>query len=244
MRCVLRLLPLPAAFLLLSLSAFAQAGRWEGNVNAGGHELQIGLDILKNAKGEWTGTFSQTPPGIRDVPMVELKVAEKTVRFHVLMASGPEFVCKLSAAEAMGCSLTTPTGVTTFDMKRTGDAKVNEVKPSPAVSKQLEGDWEGNLETPRGALKIVMHFKNQPDGTVNATLDSPTQGAAALQVSDVAQKDLAVEWKVPMITGTYKGTLNKEASEITGEWSQSGAALALVLHRPAPPAPPAVPAKK
>ncbi len=239
MRFIFCVLKFTAAILLAGALAFGQAGRWEGTVQAGSQQLQIGLDFAKNDKGVWNGTFSQTPPGIRDVPVVELKVEDKTVRFHIVSGSGPEFVCKIGEPTAMNCTLNAPNGAVTFDLKRTGDAKVAVAKPSPAVSKVLEGDWEGNLETPQGALKIVMHFKNQPDGTVKAVLDSPVQGATGLAMSDITEKELAVELKVPVVGGSYKGTLNKEGNQITGEWSQGGNALALVMRKPAPPAAPA-----
>ncbi|MGJ5813291.1 hypothetical protein [Paludibaculum fermentans] len=243
MRFISRLLQLTAAILLAGALAYGQAGRWEGTVQAGGQELQIGLDFAKDDKGVWSGTFSQTPPGIRDVPVVELKVEEQTVKFHIVSGSGPEFVCKMGTPTTMNCSLNTPNGAVTFDLKRTGDGKVAAQKPSPAVSKVLEGDWEGSLETPQGGLKIVMHFKNQPDGTVKATLDSPIQGATGLAMTEIAQKELAVELKVPVVGGSYKGTLNKEGNQITGEWSQGGNALALIMRKPAPPAPATPPAK-
>ncbi|MGC4052971.1 MAG: hypothetical protein QM757_26900 [Paludibaculum sp.] len=243
MRFISCVLQWTAAIILTGALAYGQAGRWEGTVQAGGQQLQIGLDFVKDDKGVWSGTFSQTPPGIRDVPVVELKVEEKTVKFHIVSTSGPEFVCKIGEPTAMSCSLNTPNGAVNFDLKRTGDGKVAVQKPSPAVSKTLEGDWEGSLETPQGGLKLVMHFKNQPDGTVKATLDSPIQGANGLIMSDITEKELAVELKVPVVGGSYKGTLNKEGNQITGEWSQGGNALALVMRKPAPAAPPAPPAK-
>ncbi|WP_321476420.1 hypothetical protein [uncultured Paludibaculum sp.] len=233
MRFISRLLQLSVVFLIAVALAFGQGGRWDGTLQAGGQELQIGLDLVKDEKGIWAGTFSQNPPGIRDVPVVDLKVEETAVTFHMVSSSGPEFVCKLGSADAMTCTLTAPGRTINFDLKRTGEGKVVAQKASPAVSKELEGDWEGNLETPGGTLKIVMHFKNQADGTVKATLDSPVQGANGMSMTDIAQMGPAVECKVPVVNGSYKGTFNKESTEISGEWSQGGAALALVMRKPA-----------
>lgn len=234
MRFISSLLQFTVATLIAGGAAFAQSGHWEGTVQAGSQELQIGLDLVKDAKGVWAGAFSQTPPGMHDVPVVDLKVEEKIVKFHMVSSGGPEFVCTVGSPEAMSCVLTAPGGSVNFDLKRTGEGKVTAQKASPAVSKELEGDWEGDLETPRGSLKIVMHFKNQPDGTVKATLDSPAQGATGLAMAEIAQKELAMECKVPIVNGSYKGTLNKEGTQLTGEWSQGGASLALVMRKPAP----------
>ena len=40
------------------------------------------------------------------------------------------------------------------------------------MSKELEGDWEGSLETPNRSVGVVVHFRNQPGRTVAATIDT------------------------------------------------------------------------
>jgi len=42
---------------------------------------------------------------------------------------------------------------------------VELIPASPAVSKELEGDWEGSLQGPTVRCPVVFHFKNQPDKT-------------------------------------------------------------------------------
>lgn len=109
--------------------------------------------------------------------------------------------------------------------------KVEVAKTSPAVTAELEGDWEGAIETGGGSIRTVVHFRNQPDRTVKATLDSPDQGATGLALSDVVQKGSSVEFQLRMAKGSYKGELNKEATLITGQWTQGGAAVPLNLKK-------------
>jgi uncharacterized protein YciI len=97
-------------------------------------------------------------------------------------------------------------------------------KASPAVSAELEGDWEGAITAMGSSLRLIVHFKNQPDKTVKATLDSPAQGATGLAVSDVVQNGSSVAFQLPMAKGAYKGELNKEGTQIAGQWSQGGGA--------------------
>jgi hypothetical protein len=107
---------------------------------------------------------------------------------------------------------------------------VDIAPPSPAVSKELEGDWEGALSLPDGQSRpIVIHFKNQPDQTVEATIESPSQGVRGFPLKEVAQKGAIVEFAVQAVGGSYKGTLNKEGTEIAGEWTQRQAAAPLTL---------------
>ncbi len=102
---------------------------------------------------------------------------------------------------------------------------------NPAVEKRFEGDWPGSVDTPNGALRIVIHIQNQADNTVKVTLDSPDQNSAGMPMSDVVQKESAIEMKLKMAGGGYKGRLNKEGTEIAGEWSQGGELLPLVLKK-------------
>jgi uncharacterized protein YciI len=104
-------------------------------------------------------------------------------------------------------------------------------KTSPSVSAELEGDWEGAIDTMGGGIRLKVHFRNQPDKTVKATLDSPDQGATGLLLSDVVQKGPSVEFQLRMAKGAYKGELNKEATQITGQWTQGGAPVALNLKK-------------
>jgi hypothetical protein len=118
-----------------------------------------------------------------------------------------------------------------LEMQRTGDAKLDIAPPSPAVSKELEGDWEGTIDVPNGQSRtVVIHFKNLPDQTVEASIDSPSQGVQGVTLKGVEQKGAAVEFEVVAVGGSYKGTLNKEGTEIAGEWTQRQAAAPLMLN--------------
>jgi hypothetical protein len=196
-------------------------------------EIQVAVDLAQDAKGLWIGTFSQGTQNATSVPLADIKVADKNVKFR-LAAGGPnapDFDCSLENPSSMRCTLTTPGGALTSALKRTGEAKVDLPKSSPAVSAELEGNWEGTLDTPNGSLKLVVHFKNQPDKTVKATLDSPDQNSMDLPLTDVVQNGIAVEFQLRLVNGGFKGTLNKEATQLAGEWTQSGNSLPLTLKK-------------
>ena len=156
----------------------------------------------------------------------------KNVKFTVPEAPGaPEFSGSLKDDGHLALSLSVNGGSFPADLKRTGEAKVEVAQASPAVDAKFEGDWEGSLDTPGGALRISIHLHNQPDKTVKATLDSPDQNALGMAMSDVAQKDLSIEMKLKMVGGGYKGSLNAEGTELAGEWSQGGTSLPLKLKK-------------
>jgi hypothetical protein len=224
--------------VILIAAGFSQsgpgpAGHWEGTVQLPDRELQIAIDLAKDDKGAWTGTFGQITQNVRDIPLGDITVDGSTVKFRIAAPGGnaPTFECGVQSPSVMNCTLSTPGGSVTAPMKRTGDAKVNLPKTSSAVTGELEGNWEGSLETPNGNYRLILHFKNQPDKTVKATLDSPDQGAMDLPVTDVVQAGADVEFKLRLVNGGYKGTMNKEATQLSGEWSQSGNSLPLVLKK-------------
>ena len=168
-------------------------------------EIQITVDLAQDAKGSWIGTFSQNQGG-PSVPLADIKVADKNVKFRIAVggANAPDFDCKLEPPASMPCTVNTPGGSLTTTMKRTGEAKVELPKSSPAVSPELEGNWEGSLETPGGTLRLVVHFKNQPDKTVKATLDSLDQNSTDLPLTDVVQNGTAVEFQLKLVNGRLR----------------------------------------
>ncbi len=233
---LLRYLPLILASCLApSFAQTGPAGHWEGAVQLPDREVQIAFDLAKDDKGAWAGTFTQSAQNIGNLPLANIKVDEKSVKFTLAVggANAPDFDCSMESAAAMRCILTSAAGSVAAPMKRTGEAKVNLPKPSSAVSAEFEGDWEGSLQAPDGAHALAVHIHNQPDKSVKATLDVESQSAAGLPLSDVVQTGSSIEFKLPIAGASFKGAFNKETNEIAGQWSQSGMSFPLTLKKSA-----------
>jgi hypothetical protein len=236
MRFLLRAFPLFCGLALLpSFGQTGPAGHWDGTLQLPDRELQLTLDLAKDDLGAWTGTFGQPAQNLRNIPVSALKVDDKTVRFALAGGGGnaPGFDCKLESAAAMTCSVSGPGGSVNASFRRTGEAKVDLPKASAAVSADLEGAWEGAIETPNGTLHLIIHFRNQPDKTVQATLDSLDQNAHDLPLTDVAESGNSIVFQLRMASGAYKGTLDKEKKQIAGEWTQGGNTMPLTLKKTA-----------
>jgi len=81
-----RFVLLTAVFALTNLGGFAQpvpglAAHWEGAIQMPERELHITLDLAKNSKGEWTGSFSIPAEDIIDAPLTRISVKDTSVRF-------------------------------------------------------------------------------------------------------------------------------------------------------------------
>jgi hypothetical protein len=219
---------------LAAASAVAQtdfSGHWEGAADVPAGPTRLALDLAKNAKGVWVASLGVPERGVTGLRVTDISVAGSELRFAVPDLPGsPTFELTLADGKLKGAVLVQALSLV-LEMQRTGDAKVEIAPPSPAVSKELEGDWEGAISLPDGQSRpIVIHFKNQPDQTVKATIESPSQGVQGFPLKEVAQKGAVVEFEVLAVGGRYKGTLNKEGTEIAGEWTQRLAAAPLTLN--------------
>jgi hypothetical protein len=76
---------------------------------------------------------------------------------------------------------------------------------------------------------MVFHFKNQPDQTVLATFD--TSNATGLPLNDVKQTGQKVEFGMRIAHGTFQGTLNKEGTELAGQFTHEANGVPLTLRK-------------
>jgi len=90
-----------------------------------------------------------------------------------------------------------------------------------APAKSVAGDWLGTLKPLPGAeLRLVLHITEGGDGSLKATLDSVDQAVNGIPVTSITLKDSKLNLTLESIHGTYQGTVNADATEITGTWSQ------------------------
>jgi pimeloyl-ACP methyl ester carboxylesterase len=106
---------------------------------------------------------------------------------------------------------------------------------SAATSQNLEGAWEGSLDVGAMKLRLALKVTKAADGALAAKLDSLDQGANDLPVDVITLKDGAVHFEMKQLQAVFDGTLNKEGSEIAGQFKQAGASFPLTLKRVARP---------
>ena len=134
---------------LLIAAAAAQtdpSGHWEGTL------------------GQWTGSLGMPQQKVAAVRATGIRIVDATVQFTAPGLPGiPAFDLTWSPGKLSG-KLDVKGAALPLEMKRTGDAKVEAAQSSPAVSRELEGDWQGSVTMPSGQSRdVAVHFKNQPD---------------------------------------------------------------------------------
>lgn len=230
-----------AALLICALAAasLAQqsprpAGHWDGTLSPPGRETHVAIDLDRNQKGEWIGTFSLPDAGTNDIPLRDITVQGAAVRFAVSGVPGdPKFDGKLSEdGNTLSGTFSGSGKEYPFELKRNGEAKVNLPAPSTPVSKEFEGEWQGMLHTDSSVLRLVIRISRAADGTAVGTFLSPDQANAEIPITTVTQKDRHLELQIRSIGAAYKGALNPAGTEINGEWSQNDATLPLAFIRP------------
>ncbi|HEY1607561.1 MAG TPA: alpha/beta hydrolase [Allosphingosinicella sp.] len=102
------------------------------------------------------------------------------------------------------------------------------------------GDWSGIVQTPQGAITLVVTIARAPDGSLKATIENSDQGPGdTVPMSSVAVKDGQLTFEVAQVGATFKGDWNPAGQSWNGILKQ-GVELPLALHRGLPPARPVV----
>jgi pimeloyl-ACP methyl ester carboxylesterase len=104
-----------------------------------------------------------------------------------------------------------------------------------AAGQNLVGTWEGALDVGAMKLRLALKVAKAADGAIVAKLDSLDQGANDMQVDAISLKDGAVHFEMKRLQVVFDGTLDKENSEIAGQFKQGGATYPLTLKRVAKP---------
>src|SRR5262245_7509271 len=104
-----------------------------------------------------------------------------------------------------------------------------------AAAQNLEGTWEGALDVGSMKFRLALKVTKAADGAYAAKLDSLDQGANDLPADVISLKDGAIHFEMKRLLVAFDGTLNKEGSEIAGQFNQGGASFPLSLRRVAKP---------
>src|SRR5512137_1057718 len=161
------------------------AGHWEGRFTSDGRDLTLTLDLAKNAKSSWVASMGVPSENATGLVVTDVAVSGASVKFVAVEIKMAKFDLTLTPAATLKGSFTSRFGTVPIEFKRTGEANVELMAPSPAVSKDLEGDWEGTLAMGGGkGFQVLVSFKNQPDGVVRATFQNLSLGQDAVPIND------------------------------------------------------------
>lgn len=233
---------LASAFTPLCLAQAQLAGEWNGTLQAGGQSFHIVWHVTAAADGTPTSTIDNVDEGIIGIKVKTTTVKDSTVTLNVddmVQINGQDVHIVGVSTGTLNKDATEFTGTwTQTDPAQPPADVVLKHAPAPAAPAAAQpgiaGDWQGALNVGSGQLRLVLHIAAAKDGTLTATLDSVDQSINAIPVNTVTLQDAKLNLTVDTVKGTYQGTVNKDASEIDGTWSQ-GQPLELIFKRAAAP---------
>ncbi len=104
----------------------------------------------------------------------------------------------------------------------------------------IVGTWQGTLHVPAAAnhpaidLRIVNKITKGDDGKLKVMDYSIDQGGGGMTASSASFEDGVFKYGIQAIDGSYEGKISADGKSITGNWTQGGSPLALLLERATP----------
>ena len=126
-------------------------------------------------------------------------------------------------------------GLTVLALVSVSAQVTKKVEGQQNTQAPFEGLWEGSMDLGAVKLRLLLKVTKAADGTLAAKADSPDQGATDLPVDIITLKDSAVHFEMKRLLVVFDGTLNKEGTQIDGQFKQGAGSYALSLKRVARP---------
>jgi uncharacterized lipoprotein YmbA len=234
------------ALSTLTLAPFSSAqanlaGDWTGTFDAGGNTMHVAWHIAVAPDDSLTSTLDNIDENVYGIKVKTTSLKGSEIALAVddqIEVNGQSANIRGSFAGTVASSGAEINGTWTQTEPEQPPVEIHlvhtpQAAPAAPAGPSIAGDWAGTLDAGGAQLRLLLHITAAKDGSLSATLDSIDQGANGIPVNSITFKDGKLNLDVQAVHGTYDGTVNKDASEIAGTWSQ-GQALALSFRRAQP----------
>jgi len=202
-------------------------GDWQGTLKVQGAELRLALHISKSDDGSLKATLDSIDQGTNGIPVTSMFFKDSKLAFTVDSIQG-SYEGKVSDdGMAVEGTWTQGQALPLGFERMTAPAKTEHQQAKPS---DIDGAWLGTVDTGTLKLRIVFHIINTEQG-LQATMDSPDQGAKGLPVTAVMRKASSLKLELKQFGGVFEGKIARDLSAIQGTWRQGGSATPLELKR-------------
>jgi hypothetical protein len=211
---------------VIPASAQAVEGDWQGTLKTGPAELRLVVHLSRDEKGTLKATLDSPDQASNGFPVTAISLADSTLRFEVPQIGG-SYEGKVNAgATAITGTWRQAGSSLSLDLVRVVVRAQNRVaKPS-----DIDGAWEGTLDTGVATLRLVVHIATFEDG-MTAKMDSPDQNALGLPVTSITRDGPSLRFEMKQLAASFSGTLDTGLTTISGTWTQLGNGMPLALKR-------------
>src|ERR1035441_9537021 len=212
-----------ATVSLAALSASAQqkptiAGDYLGTLGP----LHVKLHLKADPTGSVTGTLDSPDQGAVGIPCADFHLDGQALSFTVPAVHGS---WKGTVAND-GASLSgTWDQGSPMPLNFARDTFVAAAKSLP-----VDGIWLGTLQAGGASLRLQITVKSDNTGREFCVMDSLDQHAMGLECAKVVFSGNDFSFDVPIVHGSWKGTLSADGNTLSGVWSQ-GSPLPLSFAR-------------
>jgi hypothetical protein len=218
-----------SASIAAAQPAAGAAGPWQGAIQApSGNLVSFEVDLIRNGDA-FTGTVNMPEQRIAGLPLLEVSVDAAAVRFFA--RADQRFEGTLAADGESISGDFAMAGVTApFMLKRAGDARILAAPRSPAIGKELEGEWRASATANGVPIRVVLMLANGSDGLSTARLVNVNEGGLQLPLT-IEQNGAAIALASTVVPSSFAGTLSDDRTEITGSWTQGPSILPLTFRK-------------
>lgn len=204
-----------------SAARSSPAGCWLGTMGEGGERRRVVLELESGAAHAWSARFHRLSRNVSS-DTVSATVSDMDLAF-----GNDQFHFKGRFSED-GASIT-------GQIEREGKTSaVLLARPADdgATGRALVGDWGGSLlQNGVPVLRLVVKIRTAPCGQINATMDSPDQGATDLPVTSLQATADSLHLQMTYLGGAYGAAVDAAHTKLSGQWTQAGMVSQLDLSR-------------
>lgn len=206
------------------------AARWEGSVEIPGDPLTVVIDLDQDVHGQWLGSAIFPGYGVKGAPLTDVVVSGSGVSFKVPNAmGGPSFRGQL-ADELLTGDYRQAGNNAPFTLKRSGSPQVEPPRRSTAVTKELEGEWQGDMTVMGNPIKVSLKLSNSPGRGSSGELLLVGRRRTTLAASLITQEGSMLTVEVFDANMTLEGQYRKAANEIAATYQQGPIEAVVILH--------------
>ncbi len=218
------------AFIILTTFVFSPlchaqstiAGDWQGTL---GNQLRLVLHIAAAADGSLSATIDSIDQHALGIPVTAVTLKDFKLSFTIdAIHATYQGIVNKDATKIEGKWLQGQTLGLNFMRTFT------PVCPKSTEHLDIDGSWQGSINTETLKLRIVFKFVNTQAGLI-ATFQSSDQSADWIPVTTVTRKNTSLALAIKPLDIVFEGKIGADTNSIKGIFTQNGNSLPLLLNR-------------